>query len=70
MVKKNMLPFEFDKTRPTRVGVLPRYAEDASDIKWFEADGPGRMIFHTVNAWEEDGGETIQLFVCSMNDVS
>ncbi|KAL7599631.1 hypothetical protein Lser_V15G22969 [Lactuca serriola] len=51
-----------DSTKVPRVGVLPRYANDESDMKWFEV--PGFNIFHAVNAWdetEEDGSEVVVL---------
>ena len=34
MVQKGQLPFEF-KDRPARIGVLPRYAKSADEIRWF-----------------------------------
>ncbi|KAJ0714618.1 putative crocetin dialdehyde synthase [Helianthus annuus] len=40
-----------DKTKVPRIGVLPRYATDESDIKWFQV--PGFNVFHMVNAWDE-----------------
>lgn len=40
-----------DETKVPRLGVLPRYAKDEYDIKWFEV--PGFNIFHAVNAWDE-----------------
>lgn len=67
MVKKGSVPFHFDKTRPTRFGVLPRYASDASAIRWFEAPGEGFMIFHVSNAWQE--GSLVKLYVCAFKEV-
>lgn len=46
MVKEGTSPFVFDKSRPSRFGVLPRYASDASQIRWFETDA--LVAFHTV----------------------
>nr|AIZ09097.1 carotenoid cleavage dioxigenase 4-1 [Ipomoea batatas] len=40
-----------------RVGVIPRYAKDESEMRWFEV--PGFNIVHAINAWEEDEGNTI-----------
>ncbi|KAI7729106.1 hypothetical protein M8C21_003289, partial [Ambrosia artemisiifolia] len=40
-----------DKTKVPRIGVLPRYATDESEMKWFEV--PGFNAFHVVNAWDE-----------------
>ncbi|KAJ0809660.1 putative oxidoreductase [Helianthus annuus] len=41
----------FDKMKVPRIGVLPRYAKDESEIKWFEV--PGLNILHVANAWDE-----------------
>jgi carotenoid cleavage dioxygenase-like enzyme len=52
MVRKNRDPFAFDETKPTRFGVLPRYAKNESQIRWFEFSTC--VIFHNANAWEEE----------------
>ena len=49
----------FDRSLPSRFGVLPRYA-DGSQIRWFEASPC--YIYHVVNAWEQ--GEEVILDVC------
>jgi carotenoid cleavage dioxygenase len=46
------LPFFFDREQPARYGILPRHG-DNSEIRWFE--GPSCYMFHTLNAWEENG---------------
>lgn len=46
-----------DLAKVPRIGVIPRYAEDESEMWW--ADAPGLNICHCFNAWEEDGGATI-----------
>ena len=38
MVREGKLPFEF-QDRPVRIGVLPRYATSADEIKWFSTGG-------------------------------
>lgn len=51
-----------DHRKVPRIGVLPRYAKDESDMKWFEV--PGFNIFHSGNAWDEtdeDGGDVVVL---------
>nr|XP_043628488.1 probable carotenoid cleavage dioxygenase 4, chloroplastic [Erigeron canadensis] len=51
-----------DAAKVPRIGLLPRYARDESDMKWFEV--PGFNIFHVVNAWDEmdeDGNEVVTL---------
>ncbi|KAL3651027.1 putative carotenoid cleavage dioxygenase 4, chloroplastic [Castilleja foliolosa] len=40
-----------------RIGVLPRYAADESEMRWFEV--AGLNVIHTINAWDEDDGKTI-----------
>lgn len=47
MVKEGASPFTFDKERPTRFGVLPRSATDASQIRWFETRP--LVAFHTAS---------------------
>lgn len=42
-----------------RIGVIPRYAKDESEMKWF--DVPGFNIIHAINAWDEDDGNSILL---------
>ncbi len=49
----------FKGERATRIGVLPKLAEDAREIKWFEL--PPSFAFHVANAWQE--GNEIRLFV-------
>lgn len=70
-----MKPLEILRGRPVlrvdadkvpRVGVIPRYAEDEREMFWI--DEPGLNMLHVVNAWEEDGGDTI--VIVSSNIVS
>ena len=67
MLKKGGLPFQFDKTRGMRFGVLDRYAADASGIKWFT--GPPGMIFHVANAWEADDNR-LEVYACVFDNFS
>nr|XP_043624911.1 probable carotenoid cleavage dioxygenase 4, chloroplastic [Erigeron canadensis] len=49
-----------DRAKVPRIGLLPRYAKDESNMKWF--DVPGFNIFHAVNAWDEmddEGNEVV-----------
>ncbi|XP_071721562.1 probable carotenoid cleavage dioxygenase 4, chloroplastic [Rutidosis leptorrhynchoides] len=51
-----------DPTKVPKIGILPRYATNESEIKWFDA--PGINILHVVNAWDDiddDGSEVIVL---------
>ncbi|OWM90022.1 hypothetical protein CDL15_Pgr026935 [Punica granatum] len=56
MVKENKLPYVFDPMKKARFGVLPRYAKNEHEIRWFEL--PSCFIFHNANAWEE-GDEVV-----------
>ncbi|KAK9092065.1 hypothetical protein Syun_026976 [Stephania yunnanensis] len=64
MVKENQLVFTFDKTTKSRFGVLPRYAKNDLQIRWFEL--PNCYIFHNANAWEE--GNEIVLITCRLEN--
>lgn len=43
---------DYHRELPARFAVLPRYGQ-TGDVRWFEAEPC--YIYHTVNAWEEDG---------------
>ncbi|KAM3686142.1 hypothetical protein ACJW31_11G174800 [Castanea mollissima] len=64
MVKGNKLIFTFDATKNARFGVLPRYAKDELQIRWFEL--PNCFIFHNVNAWEEE--DEVVLITCRLQN--
>lgn len=67
MVKSKTLPFLFDRTRPARFGVLPRYARPGDEPVWFSVDP--MMAFHTANAWDE-GDSGVKLYLCTFKDFS
>ncbi|XP_047338471.1 probable carotenoid cleavage dioxygenase 4, chloroplastic [Impatiens glandulifera] len=48
-----------DTGKVPRVGIIPRYAMDESEMKWF--DVPGFNPMHSINAWEEDDGQSLIL---------
>ncbi|KAK9275551.1 hypothetical protein L1049_022818 [Liquidambar formosana] len=50
-------PVGADSAKVPRLGVIPRYAKDESEIRWF--DVPGFNILHAINAWDEDDGNAI-----------
>ena len=49
---KGLMPFAWSDDYGARIGVMPRTGGNA-DVKWFEVEPC--YIFHTVNAFEEDG---------------
>lgn len=64
MVKGGFL-FDFDETKEARLGVLPRYATNESQIRWFSI--PMCFIFHNANAWEE--GDEVVLVCCRFDRI-
>ncbi|KAM1151721.1 hypothetical protein ACFX13_035204 [Malus domestica] len=52
MITTGGSPVVFDPSKVTRIGVLPRYAVDESEMRWFNV--PGLNILHTINAWDDD----------------
>ncbi|KAI3468519.1 hypothetical protein Pfo_025182 [Paulownia fortunei] len=56
-----------DPDKVPRIGVIPRYAEDESEMYWI--DVPGLNMLHSVNAWEEDGGDTIVIVASNVLSV-
>ncbi|XP_042484115.1 carotenoid 9,10(9',10')-cleavage dioxygenase 1 [Macadamia integrifolia] len=64
MVKDKKLIFSFDATKKARFGILPRYAKDELQIRWFEL--PNCFIFHNANAWEE--GDEVVLITCRLEN--
>ncbi|KAJ4755567.1 Carotenoid cleavage dioxygenase 1 [Rhynchospora pubera] len=58
------LIFRFDDTVKARFGILPRYAKNDHDIRWFEL--PNCFIFHNANAWEED--DEVVLITCRLQN--
>ncbi|XP_068641023.1 carotenoid 9,10(9',10')-cleavage dioxygenase-like isoform X2 [Aristolochia californica] len=61
---KGKLIFTFNTTKKACFGVLPRYAKDECEIRWFEL--PNCYIFHNANAWEE--GDEIVLVTCRLEN--
>lgn len=73
MVKDGSLPFRTNHQRNARVGVLAKRPKDPSskgaNVRWFELDQP-LVFFHSANAWEEQDGDVIRLFICFYRHVS
>lgn len=59
MVMRGSSLVGLDRTMVPWIGVLPRYAKDESDMRWFEV--PRFNMLHTTNGWEEADGEEIVL---------
>ena len=58
----------FDKERPSRFGVMPRY-DDGTQCQWFEL--PSCYIYHTINAHEEqdaEGNTVVVMTACRIED--
>ncbi|KAL5577922.1 hypothetical protein UlMin_019621 [Ulmus minor] len=45
-------PVGSDASKVPRLGLIPRYAKDESEMRWFEV--PGFNIMHAINAWDEE----------------
>nr|APU54675.1 carotenoid cleavage dioxygenase [Buddleja davidii] len=50
-------PVGANAAKVPRIGVIARYAKDESEMRWFEV--PGFNVIHAINAWDEDGGDTV-----------
>jgi carotenoid cleavage dioxygenase len=44
--------FKFNRKHRARIGVLPRHAQSATEVCWYELPGAFSLI-HPLNAWEE-----------------
>nr|AYK03325.1 carotenoid cleavage dioxygenases 4 [Camellia sinensis] len=60
-------PVGTDSAKVPRIGVIPRYAKDESEMRWFEV--PGFNIIHAINAWDEDGGDTVVMVAPNISAV-
>ncbi|WCJ29017.1 9-cis-epoxycarotenoid dioxygenase NCED1 chloroplastic [Euphorbia peplus] len=50
-------PVGSDPSKVPRLGIIPRYANDESEIRWFEV--PGFNLMHAINAWDEEDSVVI-----------
>ncbi len=50
-------PFAWEPSKGVHVGVLPRNADSAEDIRWLEMDTC--FVFHFMNAFDKDGVITV-----------
>ncbi|XP_068652733.1 probable carotenoid cleavage dioxygenase 4, chloroplastic [Aristolochia californica] len=67
MILGNGSPVGADPTKVPRIGIIPRYAEDESEMRWFEV--PGFNMMHAVNAWDEEGGDAVVLIAPNLVSV-
>eukprot|EP00455_Lapot_gusevi_P033649 TRINITY_DN3686_c0_g1_i4.p1 TRINITY_DN3686_c0_g1~~TRINITY_DN3686_c0_g1_i4.p1 ORF type:complete len:591 (-),score=130.03 TRINITY_DN3686_c0_g1_i4:22-1728(-) len=70
MIKDNRMPVIFDRTKPTRIAVVPRHGS-GQQAKWFETSACA--VFHTINAWQEinqAGEEEVVLVACRLAHVN
>lgn len=65
MVKDGKFIISYDTTVKARFGILPRYAKNDLQMRWFEL--PNCYIFHNANAWEE--GDEVVLYTCRLVDL-
>ncbi|KAK9816287.1 hypothetical protein WJX74_006374 [Apatococcus lobatus] len=66
MISKDLstaLPWQYHQEAGARIGLLPKYATDASQLRWF--DLPGFFAFHTANAWQE--GPLVHLYLAAFD---
>ncbi|XP_075508459.1 putative carotenoid cleavage dioxygenase 4, chloroplastic [Primulina tabacum] len=56
-ITRGRSPVVIDPCKVPRIGIMPKYANDDREMSWIVASGLN--ILHVVNAWEEDGGDTV-----------
>lgn len=70
-VEEGKFIFRFDKTKPSRYGIMKRLNQDPSKIQWFEF--PAHYVFHYVNSWEEkndQGQDIVTVWGCAQHEVN
>ncbi|KAF5735131.1 Nine-cis-epoxycarotenoid dioxygenase 4 [Tripterygium wilfordii] len=60
-------PVGSDPSKVCRIGIIPRYAKDESEMRWF--DVPGFNIIHAINAWDEEEEDVVVMIAPSMLSV-
>ncbi|KAF3781290.1 hypothetical protein EJ110_NYTH28596 [Nymphaea thermarum] len=58
------LPMGCEARKVPCVGIISRYATDESEMKWIEV--PGFNFVHSVNAWDEKGGQEVVLMAVNI----
>ncbi|KAK6139000.1 hypothetical protein DH2020_027259 [Rehmannia glutinosa] len=64
-ILKGNPPMIIDFAKTLRIGVIKKYTKDESEMWW--VDAPGFNISHAVNAWEEDGGNTLVVVAANLS---
>eukprot|EP01108_Squamamoeba_japonica_P007999 TRINITY_DN695_c0_g1_i3.p1 TRINITY_DN695_c0_g1~~TRINITY_DN695_c0_g1_i3.p1 ORF type:complete len:242 (+),score=78.52 TRINITY_DN695_c0_g1_i3:765-1490(+) len=54
-------PLGMADDEPARIGLLPRDASDASQLRWFDIESPC-FAFHVANSWED--GDNVHVIAC------
>jgi len=70
-IKENKFLFQFDKSKPSRYGVMKRQCQNPDQVQWFET--PSHIVFHYVNAWEEkaeNGDDIIRCYGCRQDEAN
>ncbi|KAL0312341.1 UNVERIFIED_CONTAM: putative carotenoid cleavage dioxygenase 4, chloroplastic [Sesamum radiatum] len=63
-IMRGKLPMVFDPDKVPRLGILPRYARDETELVWIDA--PGFNMLHSINAWEEELGKKIVILATNL----
>jgi len=53
--------FTFDENHATRIAAVPRNADGAEDVRWFDLPRASAWV-HPMHGWEEDANQTIKLW--------
>lgn len=60
-------PVGVNHAKVPRIGVIPKYAKDESEMRWFEVSGFNNV--HAINAWDEDDGNSIVMIAPNIMSV-
>ncbi|KAG6409764.1 hypothetical protein SASPL_127806 [Salvia splendens] len=66
-IVRGRAPLRIDAAKVPRLGIVRRCEESGGEMWW--ADVPGFNMMHAVNAWEEDGGDTVVVVASNVQPV-
>ncbi|KAG6387826.1 hypothetical protein SASPL_153020 [Salvia splendens] len=66
-IVRGQAPLGIDAAKVPRLGIVRRCAESDGEMWW--VDVPGFNMMHAVNAWEEDGGDTVVVVASNVQPV-